>query len=373
MSDPVLRVATRKGLFRVRREDGKWRLAAPDFLGDNVSAVMRHPVSGAIFAALDHGHFGVKMHRSRDGGGQWEEIPVPANPPRGEDEEPWVDIMGRTIPDSLQLVWCLEPGHPSQGERIWAGTIPGGLFRSDDGGDNWQIVDSLWNDPGRRRWFGGGMDYPGIHSILVHPADPRDITIAISCGGIWHSGDDGDSWELIGAGMEAPYTPPEHAGDPGIQDVHRLARCHSDPDRMWLQHHAGIYRSDDAGRRWSRIGGVSPGDFGFPVVVDADDPDRVWFVPEIKDEHRIPPDGRVVVNRTGDGGQTFLTMADGLPGPLAYDLVFRHALDRDHAAGCLAMGSTTGSLWISEDDGSSWRTVSNHLPPVYAVRFDPPA
>ncbi len=370
MNQDKLRIATRKGLFTAGRQADGWRLDPPAFLGDNVSAVMRHPVSGALYAALDHGHFGVKLQRSRDDGATWEEIPVPAYPSPAEDAEPWVDIMGRTIPDSLQLIWCLEPGHPDQGERLWAGTVPGGLFRSDDGGDSWQLVESLWNDPSRKKWFGGGMDYPGIHSILVHPDRPGDITIAISCGGIWHSADDGATWESIGQGLEAPYTPPEHAFDPVIQDVHRLARCLGEPDRMWLQHHAGIYRSDDAGRNWRRIQPVSPGDFGFPVVVDPSNANRAWFVPEIKDEHRIPPDGQVAVNRTDDGGASFTTYREGLPGPLAYDLVFRHALDRGRDHGAIAMGSTTGGLWLSEDDGASWQTLSAHLPPVYAVRFD---
>ncbi len=370
MTEPVLWVATRKGLFRICRETGKWQIHEPSFLGDNVSAVLRHPVSGLVFAALDHGHFGAKLQRSSNGGLAWEEIPVPENPPRPEGEAPWVDFIGRTIPDALQLIWCLEPGHPSQSGRIWAGTTPGGLFRSDDHGDHWELMESLWNHPGRREWVGGGMDSPGIHSILIHPDNPQDITIAVSCGGIWHSPDDGVSWENIGHGMHAPYTPPEYATAPGSQDVHRLVRCRTAPDRMWLQHHDGIYRSDDAGRNWCRIQSVSPTDFGFPVVVDEANPDRAWFVPEIKDEHRLPPDGQVVVNRTDDGGETFTSFRQGLPGPFAYDLVFRHALERDAKTGILAMGSTTGSLWISEDQGACWQTVSNHLPPVYALRFD---
>ncbi|NNC99307.1 MAG: exo-alpha-sialidase [Gammaproteobacteria bacterium] len=369
MADTTLRIATRKGLFSARQSDD-WRLTAPSFLGDNCSAVLRHPVSNAIYVALDHGHFGVKLHRSRDEGETFEEIPVPTYPPKDDNEEPWVDIMGRTIPDSLQLIWCLEAGHPDQGERLWAGTIPGGLFRSDDGGDSWQLSTALWNDPSRRKWFGGGMDFPGIHSILIHPDKPNDITIAVSCGGVWHSGDDGESWSNIGEGMIAPYTPPEQAEDPGIQDVHRLARCRAEPDQMWLQHHAGIYLSGDGGRHWKQIKKVQPSSFGFAAVAHPTRPDTAWFVPEIKDEHRIPVDGKVVVNRTDDGGRSFASFSEGLPGPMAYDLVFRHALETDSGGDLLAMGSTTGSLWISENGGESWRTVSNHLPPVYALRFD---
>ncbi len=204
----------------------------------------------------------------------------------------------------------------------------------------------------------------------MHPDKPEEIIIAVSCGGIWESTDDGTSWSSIGEGMKAPYTPPEWSSDPGIQDVHRLAHCRSMPDRMWLQHHAGIYRSDDAGRSWKILENVKPSSFGFAAVAHPRQPDTAWFAPEIKDEHRIPVDGRVVVTRTDDGGNSFKSFCQGLPGPDAYDLVFRHALDVDKSGEMLAMGSTTGSLWVSEDGGKSWQTVSNHLPPIYALRFD---
>ena len=365
-----LRVATRKGLFTVNPNDD-WAIQQPDFLGDNCSAVLRHPVSNAIFVALDHGHFGVKLHRSRDNGKTFEEIAVPEYPLRDESEDDWVDIMGRTIPDSLQLIWCLEAGHETQGERLWAGTIPGGLFRSDDGGDTWHLNEPLWNDPGRRRWFGGGMDYPGIHSILVHPDQPQDITIAVSCGGLWHSSDDGASWTSIGEGMEAPYTPPEVAKDPGIQDVHRISRCQSEPETVWLQHHAGVYLSNDGGQNFRSLGNnIQSSVFGFAALAHPSRPETAWFVPGIKDEHRIPVDGQVMVNRTDDHGASFVSHKDGLPGPLAYDLVFRHALDCMPDGEVLAMGSTTGSLWVGEDGGAHWRTLSSNLPPIYALRFD---
>lgn len=183
------------------------------------------------------------------------------------------------------------------------------------------------------------MDFPGIHSILVHPDKPEDITIAVSCGGIWRSDDDGNSWSNIGEGMEAHHTLPDFANDPGTQDVHRLTRCRSNPDQMWLQHHAGIYRSQDVGIHWQQVENVKPSSFGFAVAVHPQIPDTAWFVPEIKFEHRIPIDGRVVVNRTDDGGKSFSSFSNGLPGPMAYDLVFRHALKIDQGGEVLAMAA----------------------------------
>jgi hypothetical protein len=120
---------------------------------------------------------------------------------------------------------------------------------------------------------------------------------------------------------------------------------------------------------WEEIKEAGPSTFGFAVVVQPDDPDTAWFVPAIKDEKRIPVDGKVVVTRTRDAGKTFETLHNGLPQEHAYDLVFRHALDIDQSGNRLAFGSTTGSLWVSEDQGDTWQTISTNLPPVYCVRF----
>jgi hypothetical protein len=170
--------------------------------------------------------------------------------------------------------------------------------------------------------------------------------------------------------MRAEYMPPERQGDPNIQDPHLVAQCRSNPDVLWVQHHNGIFRSTDGAASWSEITNVKPSTFGFPVAAHPDDPDTAWFVPATKDEKRYPVDGKVVVNRTRDGGESFDTLTRGLPQEHAYDLVFRHALDVDETGRRLTFGSSTGSLWISEDGGDSWVAVSSNLPPVYAVRFE---
>ena len=175
---------------------------------------------------------------------------------------------------------------------------------------------------------------------------------------------------MIGAGLRAAYVPPEMADDPVSQDVHSIAHCRANPDRMWMQHHNGIFRSDDSGGNWQELNDVPPSNFGFAVVAHPTDPDAAWFVPAAKDEQRIPVDGRLVVTRTRDGGQHFDVLHQGLPDEPAYDLVYRHALDISGDGERLAFGSTTGSLWVSEDQGDSWQSVSKHLPPVLCVRFE---
>jgi hypothetical protein len=377
MSDRLL-VATRKGLFKVERGEGEngggaWRVTGASFLGDPVKMVLPDPRDGAIYAALGHGHFGVKLHRSRDGGESWEEISSPKYPEKPADVDDRDPMRGTPIPWVVDQIWALEAGGAEEPGVLWCGTIPGGLFRSADGGASWSLVSSLWNNPARKEWFGGGYDYPGIHSICVDPRDPKHVTVGISCGGVWVTRDAGETWQVQADGMVAGYMPPEQANNPNIQDPHRIVACPAAPDVLWSQHHSSVFRSTDGARSWSEVTAAAPSRFGFAVAVHPKDPDVAWFVPAVADEKRIPVDGKFVVSRTRDGGKTFDVLRKGLPQEHAYDLVYRHALDVDGTGQRLAVGSTTGSVWTSDDQGDSWQVVSHTLPPVYCVRFIPSA
>ena len=339
MSDMLL-VSSRKGLFWIKRnvgehDAGSWDIDRVDFLGDNVSLTLSDPRSGCHFAALDHGHFGVKLHRSTtpdlaDLG--WEEIAAPVYPPKPEGLEE-NDMWGRPLAWSTARIWALAAGGTDEPGVIWCGTQPGGLFRSRDNGNSWDIIRALWDHPKRKQWMGGGADLPGIHSIIVDPQNSKRVFVAVSTGGIWLTEDGGESWSQRGEGMRADHWPPEMAHDPIAQDVHCLVQCPGSPNRMWVQHHNGIFVSSDEGRNFTEVTNVEPSTFGFPVVVHPRDPDTAWFVPEIKDEKRIPRDGRLVVSRTRDGAKTFETLTKGLPQMHAYDVVYRHALALDTGPG----------------------------------------
>jgi len=370
-----LLVGTRKGLFTLERNGARgaapWTITQAAFLGDSVSIVLPDARDGSLYAALGHGHFGVKLHRSRDGGETWRECAAPTYPLRPEGSEPdRCPMKGIDIPWNLELIWSLEAGGSDEPGVLWCGTVPGGLFRSETGGDSWVMMRSLWDHPSRRHWFGGGLDFPGIHSICVDPRDSRRVSVGVSCGGVWMTEDRGDTWSCRARGMRAAYMPPERQYDSDIQDPHRLVQCRAEPDTMWVQHHNGVFHSTDGAATWRELPEVPPSVFGFAVAVHPNDPQTAWFVPAIKDEQRIPVDARVVVTRTRDGGGTFEVLRDGLPQNHAYDITFRHALDVDAGGGCLAFGSTTGSLWITEDQGDRWLSVSQHLPPIHCVRFD---
>src|SRR5262249_29595000 len=158
--------------------------------------------------------------------------------------------------------------------------------------------------------------------------------------------DAGSTWQLTGRGMRAEFMPAERQFEPNVQDPHMLVQCRAKPDVLWVQHHNGIFKSTDSAGSWSEITDVKPSAFGFAVAVHPADADTAWFIPSIKDEKRYPMDGRMIVNRTRDGGRTFETLTRGLPQQHAYDLVYRHALDVDETGDRLAFGSTTGSLWV---------------------------
>jgi hypothetical protein len=362
----TLWVGTRKGLFVIQPAGGGWQIGKPHFAGDPVSQFLVDPRDGAWYAALNLGHFGVKLRKSTDAGASWQELPTPAFGAK-PTEGPWKDDP---TPWAVDLVWGLESApEPGGASRLWAGCLPAGLFSSTDGGASWQLVDSLWQRPERKEWMGGGYDHAGIHTVLVDPRDARHLTVAISCGGVWQSRDRGATWANTSTGMTADFMPPERAGDPNIQDPHRIDQCLAQPDVLWLQHHCGLYRSTNGGLRWDRIERPEPSDFGFCVVAHPRDPLRAWVVPAQADACRIPVDGRMVVNETRDGGASWVTHGAGLPPSDAYHLVYRHALVVGDDGQTLAMGSTTGGLWVSRDAGERWECVSRDLPPIAVLRM----
>jgi hypothetical protein len=355
-------LSTRKGLFELDRNGGTWELGTSHFLGEPVSFTLADARDGALYAALNLGHFGVKLHRKDAGSAAWTEIAAPAYPLKPEDSADTVEWKNK-------MIWSMAAGGADQPGVLWTGTLPGGLFRSNDRGDSWELVRSLWDVPQRAEWFGGGYDVPGIHSICVDPRDSRRVLVGVSCGGVWQTADGGASWEITATGMRADYMPPELNENEAVQDPHRIVRSEGSPDVLWCQHHNGMWRSNNGGRQWQEITGAPVSHFGFAVAAHPSDPNTAWFAPAEADQRRIPVGAALAVTRTTDGGASFDVLRDGLPQQHCYDLVYRHGLAVDDDARTLLMGSTSGGVWMSDDGGDRWRTVSNTMPPVYAVCF----
>lgn len=354
---PRFLLATRKGLFTLSRDGGGWSVTGPEFLGVPCCVTDVDPRSGAITVGLSHGHFGPKLHRSDDGGRSYREVTTPAFAP--EDGA------------NVASIWALasDPRHP---DGLWCGTVPGALFHSVDGGEEWRLVRSLWDDPTRERWFGGGTDLPALHTIEVDPRDPARILLGISCAGVWETEDGGESWRSIGRGQYAEYMPDDLREDPVVQDPHRIRRCAAAPDVLWMQHHNGVFRSTNGGHDWTECPSVDPSTFGFAIAADPHDPAVAWTIPGLDDSVRVACEGALCVSRTEDGGATWTALREGLPQEHVYDMAFRHALDISSDGRTLCFGTTSGNVYISEDRGERWETIGTSFAPVYSVEFCPP-
>ncbi len=363
MPSDRLILGTNKGLLVMEKNGDGWKLACEAHRAIPVSYAMTDPRTGLLWALLDHGHWGTKLHRSRDKGASWEEVPAPkfaegALMSDGDNKKLAV----------VSYLWIITPGPADQPGRLYLGTEPGALFQSDDGGDTFQLVESLWNHPSHEgNWFGGGRDLPGLCSIALDPRDSQHMLIGVSVGGVYETRDGGTSWEGRNKGLVACYLP-NPAAEYG-HDPHFLLMSPSNPDVLWQQNHCGIFRSSDSGKTWDDIsqpGG--PAYFGFAIALDVNDENTAWVVPAIDAEYRMAVDRSVCVCRTEDGGKTWTELRNGLPQGEAYDLIYRHALDI--SGDRLAFGTTTGNLYLSDDRGDSWECVTHNLPPIYSVRFD---
>jgi photosystem II stability/assembly factor-like uncharacterized protein len=380
-------VGTRKGSFLVSKKGPRWRPKLAGHAGSGVNFLARDPHEKTLWAALGHGHWGAKLSRSTDNGKTWTDatqIQYPEGarhylPPPPTETGPG-EGKPTLKPATLLKLWTIAFGPPG---RMYVGTIPGGLFASRDGGERFELNLPLWNHESRggdlfngegngtTKWYGTpaaeGEFSPGLHSIVIDPRDANRMLVAISTAGVFATADGGKSWKVRNQGLVMDYSPDptdEWAG----HDPHQVVMCQSDPDRLWQQNHCGVFVSSDGAQTWRKVSEPDKGaHFGFAVTVDPEDGDTAWLVPGRSDMQRMAIDGELFVLRTKDGGKSWTPQRKGLPQEHAYDVVLRHALD--FADDCLAFGSTTGNLYVSEDRGKSWKTAANNLPPIYSVRF----
>jgi hypothetical protein len=352
-----LLVATSKGLVEYRKKEGQWKSARVHFTGFPVSSIFVDDRNGIWWAALAHRHWGQKLHRSADEGRHWEAVKVPTYP------------AGATIksgkPASLRKIWTIAAGGADQPDVLYLGTEPGGLFISENGGQSFELMETLWNHPSREhQWFGAGRDHPFIHSVVVDPRDSRHIYIAISCAGVFETKDGGLTWEARNKGLVAAYLPNPHI-EIG-HDPHLMLACKSAPDILWQQNHCGIFRSANGGQQWDNVTGVDGfPDYGFALAIEDANPDRAWVIPAASDAMRVAVDLALCVCRTDDGGQTWQRLSEGLPQENCFDIVFRHSFAKMGAT--LFFGTNNGNVYLSEDYGETWQTLSTNLARVEGV------
>jgi hypothetical protein len=395
LSDRIL-LATRKGVIIVDRTSAGWKARRIAHPGVNVCFAACDPRDGTLWASLDHGHWGPKMSRSRDRGETWEDAPSIKYPEGARfvaqymplpGEDPEVVAKRPKYKDATLLkTWYIAFGPREQPGVMYAGTIPGGLFVSRDGGETWELNRPLWNHPSRggdlfageatseNTWGGtpAAVDYgefaPGIHSVVIDPRNPEHVFVGVSSAGVLETTDGGATWVGRNKGLLMDYAPNPEAE--WGHDPHFVTICTAEPDHLWQQNHCGVFYSDDRARSWRKVSKSEVAvHFGFPIAADPRDGRTAWVVPGRADSERMAIDGGLFVARTIDGGQSWQTFREGLPQENAYDIVYRHGLDISADGSRLCFGSTTGNVYVSEDRGETWQSVGNNFPPVYAVRF----
>ncbi len=364
---PKLLIGTRKGAFALQSEDdGKtWALQGPEFLGHIIYHIVADTRnSNVMLMAAKTGHLGPTIFRSVDGGTTWSEAASPPSFPKVAEPE-----KGKAV----EATFWLTPGHHTEPGVWYTGTIPIGLFRSQDDGNTWEPVSGFNDAPDYDKWsvFSGTPGGQMVHSIIIDPRDCNHMYLSISAGGTFESLDKGQTWNPLNGKIAAEFLPDPDAAIG--HDPHCVVQHPAALDRLYQQNHCGIYRIDRPCKQWTRIGDNMPkevGDIGFPMVPHPRDPNKVWVFPMDGTTvwPRTSPDGKPAVYGTSDGGSSWQRFDKGLPERHAYITVKRQAMtaDRCDKVG-LYFGTTSGEIWASTDEGATWNCIARHLPEVYSV------
>ena len=389
MSAVRLLVGTRKGAF-VLTSDGKrqqWEVSGPHFAGWEIYHVKGSPVDpNRLYASQTSAWFGQIIQRSDDGGKTWtqpgtppgEPTTTPEGMPKAEsnkfvyDASPetgkpltthqWYD--GTQHPWEFKRVWHLEPAL-NDPDIVYAGVEDAALFRSSDGGQNWQELAGLRGHGTGPKWQpgAGGMC---LHSILLDPKNSKRMFIAISAAGAFRTDDAGRTWKPINQGLHSQYIP-----DPNAEVghcVHHITMHPKRPNTLFMQKHWDVMRSDDAGDSWREVSGNLPSDFGFPIDIHAHEPDTIYVVPIKSDSEHFPPDGKLRVYRSRKGGNEWEELTKGLPQRDCYVNVLRDAMSVDSLDSCgVYFGTTGGQVYASTDAGDTWNPIVRDLPAVLSV------
>jgi hypothetical protein len=365
MSGVRVLVGTKKGAF-ICTADGTrkdWTIEGPLFAGWEMYHLKGSPVDpNRIYASQTSGWFGQVMQRSNDGGKTWEAVGNKFAYEGTTGTHQWYD--GTPHPWEFKRVWHVEPSL-TDADTVYAGVEDAALFKSIDGGQNWNELPGLRGHGTGSQWTpgAGGM---GLHTILLDKGNPQRIFIAISAAGAFRTEDGGTTWTPINKGLRSQYIP-----DPEAEVghcVHRIAMHPARPNTLFMQKHWDVMRTDNAGDSWYEVSGNLPTDFGFVVDVHAHEPETIYVVPIKSDSEHFPLNGTLTVYRSKSGGQEWEPLKKGLPQKDCYVNVLRDAMAVDTLDSCgIYFGTTGGQVYYSANGGDTWDGIAKNLPAVYSV------
>jgi len=355
--DVALLVGTTKGAFIVRsnRQRRRWEVGGPYFHGHNVYALAYDGREGRhrIWASTQN-YWGTFLRSSDDFGKSW------TNPQQAPIRFPF------DTGTSLKNIWQIALGRREEPDVLYCGVEPAALFESHDAGETWSLNRGLFDHPHRPRWLPGNGGL-ALHSVVLDPTDPQRMYVAISSGGVYRTSDGGQTWTPQNQGVRVTFMPnkfPEFG-----QCVHKIALHPSRPERLFLQNHWGVYRSDDSAATWTDIANGLPSDFGFALLLHPGEPDWAYIIPVESDEFRCACEGHLRVYRTRNAGASWEPLTRGLPQKGAYETVLRDALTHDALDPVgIYFGTRSGQLFGSRDEGKSWDKIADGLPSVVCVR-----
>ncbi|MBM3946740.1 MAG: exo-alpha-sialidase [SAR202 cluster bacterium] len=356
----LLVVGTKKGLFLLQSDASRrrWAVSAPHLIGGEVTHAAYDPRTGAVYATANDFWFGQRVAISPDLGKTWRDNKSSPKFPEGSPLK------------AVEKLWRVEPGRASEPGVVYCGVRPAAMFRSEDGGDSWVEMTALGAHRTRERWFPGAGGLIA-HSVVLDPGVKARMWVAISAAGVFRTDDGGPSWQPMNAGLKnvlAKYNPEAEMHPEVGQCVHHLVHAAGSRQRLYAQTHWGAYRGDDGAKSWRDITEGLPSDFGMVMAAHPRDPDVAYVLPLQGAEFRCPPEARLRVYRTQDAGQTWAPLTKGLPQRGAYMGTYREAMmvDALDPAG-VYFGTNTGQLYASDDEGDSWRRISEKLPPISCV------
>ncbi len=348
-------VGTKKGgfIFHAGPQRKNWKLSGPYYKGSHpIYHMAFDPRDDTIYAALNSETWGTAIYESVDYGESWKKL----------KSQP---TFGKKSKLKVKNLWHIEPGLKSTPDRLYVGVDPAGLFVTEDRGRTWEPVEALNNHKTRRQWSpgAGGMC---LHSIVLDPNDPRKMYVGISAAGVFRTTNDGENWEPVNKRTRADFLPNKY---PLVgQCVHKVAFHSARPNVLYQQNHCGVYRTDSYGDEWIDIGRGLPSSYGFPIVVHPREAETIYVVPEESDESHVPPNGHFAVYRSRNSGRTWERLDRGLPTRDAYLGVLREGMAVDGADLCgIYVGTNTGQLFYSVNEGENWQLLAEWLPPIYSV------